>query len=232
MRRAPGFTLLESIIAIAVVLFGLVSIVALSTSSLISSEITEEEFVAANLAREGMELVRQMRDSNWLKFDTTSDPLIEWDMGMHHIETTGNNDYSAVITFLSSYTSDALSFEPDAHGDTCTDATGVFNCTNTWIDTTDSVYFQLGSEATFDSTDPQYSETKYSRMVFLYPICRDVNNSADEQILTVEGMDTCSSYFGADYEQVGIDAIVEVQYSIRGDTKTYTLEEYIYDWKF
>ncbi len=78
-----GFTLLEGIIAITVISVGLTAALSLALSNLASSTGNEKRIVAANLAREGIELVRNQRDSNWLKMDlnkaTDSGTNYSWD---------------------------------------------------------------------------------------------------------------------------------------------------------
>ncbi|MBI2052847.1 MAG: hypothetical protein HYT34_01225 [Candidatus Ryanbacteria bacterium] len=61
-----GFTLLETLVAIYVILFGLVSFITLSTESLKAVSVFRSQLIATNLAQEGLELVRNKRDTNFL----------------------------------------------------------------------------------------------------------------------------------------------------------------------
>ncbi|OGL66626.1 hypothetical protein A3B21_02980 [Candidatus Uhrbacteria bacterium RIFCSPLOWO2_01_FULL_47_24] len=61
-----GFGLLETIIALGVIITGLVSVISLSIANLTNERDTAMRYQAVNLAREGIELVRNIRDSNWL----------------------------------------------------------------------------------------------------------------------------------------------------------------------
>ena len=72
-----GFTLLEGIIAITVISIGMTGALSLALSNLSSSEGNENRIIAANLAREGIELVRNQRDTNWLKIDLNQS--VSWD---------------------------------------------------------------------------------------------------------------------------------------------------------
>jgi len=65
MKRAQG--LLETIIAIGVMMTGLISVMALVISNLNTQREAATRYQAVNLAREGIELVRNRRDSNWLQ---------------------------------------------------------------------------------------------------------------------------------------------------------------------
>ena len=59
-------TLVETIMAVGIITMALVAILSLGAKSIYSSTQDKEEIVASNLAREGMEIVRAVRDSNWL----------------------------------------------------------------------------------------------------------------------------------------------------------------------
>lgn len=62
-----GFTLVEAIVAIAVISIGFVgSLVLLSRSSSLANSL-KDRVVAAHLAEEGVEIVINIRDTNWLK---------------------------------------------------------------------------------------------------------------------------------------------------------------------
>lgn len=59
-------TLLEVIIALAVITTGVISGLSLTSYNLNTVFFSETRLIAANIAREGIEAVRQIRDSNWL----------------------------------------------------------------------------------------------------------------------------------------------------------------------
>ena len=110
-----GFTLLETIIAIAVLLFGILSIMTLSAYSTKTAQFTEREFQAANFAREGLEIARSIRDSNWLEYE--EDNTTQWNEGFTHptfdspaIVGTDPDDPGSVYS---------LEFRPDDFDDTC-----------------------------------------------------------------------------------------------------------------
>lgn len=234
MQKKTGFTMIESLIAVGVILFGLLSLVSLGASSLISGRITSEQFVAANLAREGMEAIRQVRDSNWLEYDTDSTTV--WNEGMYDEPMAGIYDFSGVVESL--YSSPfQLDFYPDAFGDTQFGIAGDYDTTAIWLDTTDEKYFQT-TATVFDHTDTRYQQTPFSRLFYTYPICRDLNNQADEQVISSEGAVDCDGLDdpmampAKDFEQVGIDAIVQVQWPAQNSTANYTIEEHIYDWRY
>ncbi|MDX1535469.1 MAG: prepilin-type N-terminal cleavage/methylation domain-containing protein [Candidatus Spechtbacterales bacterium] len=66
MRKEKGFTLLEVLISIFVLTVGVGSMLVLISDSLQTISATRNSVVAANLAQEGIEVVRGIRDSNWI----------------------------------------------------------------------------------------------------------------------------------------------------------------------
>jgi len=68
-QNQKGQSLIETMVAISVIIIGLFSIFALASFSLSSQGASKTQIVATNLAREGIEVVRNIRDSNWLAID-------------------------------------------------------------------------------------------------------------------------------------------------------------------
>ena len=62
-----SFTLLETLVAIYVLLVGIVGVMDITSQNLASGTISKNQLIAANLAQEGIELVRNKRDSNFLE---------------------------------------------------------------------------------------------------------------------------------------------------------------------
>lgn len=73
-----GFSLLESMVAITILLVAVVGPLSTIGNSLSQIYIARDQMVAINLAQEGIEAVRQIRDSNMIKGwnlgDTTTNP--------------------------------------------------------------------------------------------------------------------------------------------------------------
>ncbi len=63
----PAQTLLEAVLAIGVILVATISATTLIVTTISAGQSSEDKIVAANLAREGVEIVRGIRDSNWIK---------------------------------------------------------------------------------------------------------------------------------------------------------------------
>lgn len=75
-----GFTLLEIIIAIVVITAGIAGTYAVVSRVLFLNYENTNRFIAAYLAQEGLEVVRNIRDTNWLEITPFDDGLSngEW----------------------------------------------------------------------------------------------------------------------------------------------------------
>lgn len=98
-----GFTLLEVIVAIFIMIIGVVGVFVMVEKTASLSSVSSLRFQAALLAGEGIELVRNIRDSNWLEqhYKDPDSPDIPWDRGLTGCETGCEGDYND--TALSSY---------------------------------------------------------------------------------------------------------------------------------
>ena len=102
---SSGQSLIELVVAISVILIGVVSTLVLSLTTIRGGKASEMQVVATNLAREGIEVVRQKRDSNWLEIESSSLPSSQWDQGLKN-----GNDYTAIARFDASTSSWTLDY--------------------------------------------------------------------------------------------------------------------------
>lgn len=95
-----GFTLVETIVAVGIIIIGLVSALTLVTNSLFYVSNIQDRLIAANLAVEGIEVVRNLRDMNWIQ-------NAAWNNGL------ANGDYETAYnsTAVSSYSGSSLLFD-------------------------------------------------------------------------------------------------------------------------
>jgi len=98
-----GFTILELIVAIFVMTVGVLGAYAVVQQIIVYNSISSSRLTAAYLAQEGIELVRNIRDTNWLD---PVNPL--WDDGISN--KTENNLLQKYTrkTAVTSITSDSL----------------------------------------------------------------------------------------------------------------------------
>jgi Tfp pilus assembly protein PilV len=81
-----GFTLLDVIFAIGLIVVCLVSFLGLINFTIKAGRFSQDRFVAANLAQEGYEITRWIRDENWSNsrtwntgLETVGDFQVQWD---------------------------------------------------------------------------------------------------------------------------------------------------------
>ena len=80
-KRNKGFTLLEVILAIFVIMVGIAGTLGLIQQGISYTQLSSSRLTANYLAQEGIEIVRNIRDANWLKMSTWSDgiPSGDWE---------------------------------------------------------------------------------------------------------------------------------------------------------
>lgn len=64
-QNTAGFTLIETMVAVAIITIGFVAVLSLVNTSLSYISAIRNRLIAANLAAEGIEVMRNIRDSNW-----------------------------------------------------------------------------------------------------------------------------------------------------------------------
>ena len=143
-----GQGLLEALIATTIIVVGLSGIIGLAGNNLVASNISTGELLAVNLAREAVEVVTNLRDSNYL------DNEIEWNDGLD----TGTNDREGIIKYDDinhTWSVDFLGLNTDF-----TDS-----ATIVYLDSTTGLYRQNNLEVS------GWEATPYRRLVYLYRIC-------------------------------------------------------------
>jgi len=71
-----GFTLIEVIVAITVLSTGIAGSVALINRTISLSIVIQDQLIAWSLAQEGMEVVHNIRNTNWIEGDAWDDGFI------------------------------------------------------------------------------------------------------------------------------------------------------------
>lgn len=84
IRQRPAQSLLEAILAIGVILTATISATTLVVTTITTGQISKDNIQAANYAREGLEIIRGFRDSNWLQRqqnvqNAATSTLFAWD---------------------------------------------------------------------------------------------------------------------------------------------------------
>lgn len=64
LKNQNGVTLIETIVSLGILTMGIISALTLITTSVVYSQTVEQQVVVVNLAREGMEMIRAIREFN------------------------------------------------------------------------------------------------------------------------------------------------------------------------
>jgi type II secretory pathway pseudopilin PulG len=110
MQNQSGQTIIEAVVAIAVISLAMLGFLSQATGNLVMSRTSENHLIAYNLASEAIEVSRNVRDSNWLKgcFDPkNSANCILWNSGLHN-----GADYSAALNFTEATGKWSFDFSP------------------------------------------------------------------------------------------------------------------------
>lgn len=154
LSSESGQSLVEMIVALAIILTGLIGALTLTISNLSASGEAGTRVIATNLAREGIDVVRNIRDTNWLK----NSP---WDDLLHD-----GADHTAIAVF--NPVADPgwqLKFSPSA----------IDEAAAKLYLSADNLYLQ-------DDAPPGGTSTLYARLLTLDPIC--LNLAAKTETIT------------------------------------------------
>jgi type II secretory pathway pseudopilin PulG len=66
-KQKFGFSLIDVLMAVAVIAIGLIGVMSLLVQNIQAARVNKNFLVASMLAQEGIEIVRSLRDANWLK---------------------------------------------------------------------------------------------------------------------------------------------------------------------
>lgn len=128
-EQRAGFTLLETVVALGVILAAVVGPVSLITRGLFNFSLSKDQVIAANLAQEGVELIRLIRENNLACDELNGSAQWQWNHDPRGGEMTrlrvgvdaGNvsdpvscGSNTLFFPHLSSSCSGHLRFEPDA----------------------------------------------------------------------------------------------------------------------
>ncbi|TAL19311.1 hypothetical protein EPN90_04055 [Patescibacteria group bacterium] len=197
-----GQGLLEMIVAIGIITTGVLGTLTLVSATIVATGESEGRLVAGNLAREAVEVVRNIRDSNWLAGKN-------WEEGLVGLA----GDRSAAAFFGPATASWTLDFSPNGFGSA---ATLVYRLNSPPFE---DVFVQSAISPGGASLTP------YERLIFLYPICRDEPTNSE----TVVAADPAAC--PPPFMEVGLDVRAEVRWRVKGGIRSVIAEEKIYDWR-
>lgn len=214
-----GNTLIELMTAIVVISVGLIGGLSLATSNVRNAGLGVSRLIAINMAREGIEVARNIRDSNWLADSPanqlTQPSLIAWYTGL--IDTSGSS--KKCTTLKSAHR--VLAF--DFTATTCPQDQTLFQdmyrmYQSTATDLTAGEYMQRGNGSVLTTNTP----TAFYRTIQLDPICLSATNTE-----TVDSA-TCTA---SSSSMIGMRVTADVKWKQGGGTHQVHLRENLYNWR-
>lgn len=198
-----GFTMIELLIALAVFMIGIMAAFSLSLQNLNTTKENANRVIAADLAREGIETVRNIRDSNWLAreanvLDTSLNQVVIWDKDLNISYSRVNYDGNNLIGF----TAPIVDFNAAINNDEA------------------KLYIKDG----FYIHDASGQPSAFRRAINLQSICLDISSKVES--LSGENNLICNSGV-----KIGYQITSRVRYTYGSRTNTIDAVEKIYNWR-
>jgi prepilin-type N-terminal cleavage/methylation domain-containing protein len=199
-----GQTLIELLVAMTVISVGLLATITLVYGNRMLVERDTDEVVALNIAREGIELAKNLRDSNWL----ANLPFTTGFVGPNGAPAA---DYTAVPVWDGLASVPSFDFTPDAFTHP---ATIVLRSTNPA-----TLGFFANSSTLAAVTG---STTPFRRLLTFHPLCAGLPDAP------LASGAACSD---TGLETVGIRVESRVEWNRAGKAFNVTLYSDLYDWR-
>jgi len=214
IKNKQGQGLLEMVVAIGVITTGLFGVWNLFISNYNGEQEAGARILAVNLAREGIEVVKNIRDSNWLHIENNKicsysgsifDPC-QWDAGLV-------GDGSGIIENMFSQNV-YINYDPNFLMD---------EASRLYVDPVSSFY----------SHDNAGQLTRYRRFIEIKNICcndLDADLECDDLSVDFDVRSVGSSCLSSQIK-VGLDVASSVSWMIEGKTRDLTIKDRIFNWK-
>jgi len=200
-NNQSGQSLIELIVSIAVITIGLFSVWFLFLVNFNAEKEAEMRIVAANLAREGAEIVKNTRDSNWLRMANNltggdSQDFWLWDRGLE----SGSyiTDYVSGLSPLADNGTAVLYY--DDHG-----------------------YYSVKSD------DPDQVATPFFRQIVLTSIC--CADSGEDQKCDDTEYFIAEADCPNETLRIGIHVSSRVTWTYSGQPRQLTVEDELFNWR-
>ena len=219
LATRAGFTILEMLLALSVLSVGIMATFTLSLANLNTAKDNYQRILAANLAREGMEIVRNIRDTNWLKMEKN---LADCDENPGNGETPCTWDFGLDVEIANVDYLNAALMSPNGS------VTNVEEC----FAETEQCRLKLAANNMYDH-DQNSVETNFARLVLLQAICFDTEQSAATSYLNGP-VDISADLSCPDpdfKDKVGIRVTSQVYWQTAGQGHTVEVVEDLYNWR-
>lgn len=212
LKHPGGQTLIETVVAIGIIVAITLSLTALTIQALSISRLVRERTVAMNLAQEGVEWARSVRDSNWLR----NDAAVPWHTGLEK----SLDEYIATIGWDPSQDPSLRKFYANFANVAASD-----------IGTDRSLLYRPESAPdSYTMNSFSATPTIFHRLVYLWPICMDLSGTLAQQVASEETIMQERVVCPSPKTKVGVAVRADVQYR-DGRLFTVTAEERLYNWR-
>lgn len=198
--------MIEAIVAVAIIGIALVGFLSQSTYNYLAVSESFARNIGSNLAREGIEAVRNMRDTNWLKGCPNPEKPAEcftWNSGFSQ-----GLEYSVVAILDAAAKKWSLSFV-DKDFDACV--------------ADESCRLHKSQSGILTALPTNAEPSIYYRQLELRPICVDA--------FACGGDGVCQSGEKCPGEQIGVEVFARVGWKKGGEWRNVMLTERLYNWK-
>ncbi len=204
-NNQSGFTLVELIIALSVFTVGIMAAFSLSLANTNAAQENYFDILGANLAREGIELTRNIRDNNWLKIEANED-------------CDGNPvNGRQICTWRQDLTSDGLKVAYNLETTSLVTGYLIDVC---YGNGTCRLYRDASN---FYSHDIAGSPTNFARVIYLMGICLDISGN---EYVEDEG----PACYGGD-TQIGLQVMSLVRWYRGSNHRDIRIYDNIYNWQ-
>jgi hypothetical protein len=224
MKKSKAQGILEVMIAIYISVVGILSIMNLVFSTIKVQRFNHNMLIATNLAREGVEIVRNIRDSNWVEGG-------KWDIGLK----PGDLD-TGVRSFVIDnwYVKDQSGYSLKYIGEPWEDCQEVDSPCRlklvklTGPDESRKIY----TESSYFTSGYTSSDTNFYRIIYIDEICyNDSMLELDDRETINNVSDIICSESPINTETIGFRISVMVGWRDGDTMRTTTVKERIYNWK-
>lgn len=101
INRQQGQTLVETMVAVFILVMGITAAAGLAIYSLNATSLVNKQVAAMGLAREGVEALKNMRDTNWLQarsFDGSCNCYTDWLTSYYSLQSLGGQTLTLDFT--------------------------------------------------------------------------------------------------------------------------------------
>lgn len=214
-----GFTLLEVLMAVIIFAIGIVSAMTLAFSDLNKTKNNYNKIRAAHLAREGVELIRNIRDSNWLKYQANVDCSAA--AGLQYCNFDEDLNYNFVSIDYSTNTPNVIC--SGFTFDNClSNEKNINTSNNVCLNNQTCDLFQIDNLYKHDLTTTTLS-TNLARAIQIRSICRNGDGLEYFEF----GTSDC-----APEEKIGIEVTSRVRWEEPSGVDFIDVQAYLYDWRY